>query len=419
MFYKSADGYWYFRYGETEKHECKQNFGFKHPGKWLRAIAALSNNKGGHLLFGIKDKEVINGAISEDSFRVYGMHSKEFENADPADISRIVRATFDPTPSIEISSYDLEGKQVGIIYVHQHTARPVIAVRNVNEIKEGDIYFRYPGISTRIKYSDLRSILDERDRHAREQILPMVQKILDRGPEKTMVADLSDGTLGDAHGSIFLNEDLVRQISFIKEGEFSEKSGKPTLRLVGNVKTYDPNAPVVRREFITTEDLFRDFISQAETSNPKEYIRCAIEGSTVLWAPIFFFSRQANLDSYQLAQYISALKASKKRKDIYSQRARGDVSAYRSEGGMAEEFRAELEDGRLPEIDDPKLAASFGRALTALSSRPPLSLKELLAVVSRSFSVIEQVNKPELKSPIRRGIARLDELYYGLQYNIS
>ncbi len=39
----------------------------------------------------------------------------------------------------------------------------------------------------------------------------------------------------DSDGSIFLDEDLIEKISFIKKGSFSNK-GKPTLRLIGNVQ---------------------------------------------------------------------------------------------------------------------------------------------------------------------------------------
>ena len=75
----------------------------------------------------------------------------------------------------------------------------MIACKNEGkgDIREGDIFFRYPGQSTRISYSDLRAMLDERDAQARAEILPMIQRLLALGPERAMVADLREGSLLD------------------------------------------------------------------------------------------------------------------------------------------------------------------------------------------------------------------------------
>lgn len=43
-FGKGSDGIWRLLRGETDRCECKANFGFKHQDKWLRPIAALANN---------------------------------------------------------------------------------------------------------------------------------------------------------------------------------------------------------------------------------------------------------------------------------------------------------------------------------------------------------------------------------------
>jgi len=42
MFIRSEAGAWKFKHGESDCHECKEGFGFRHSDKWLRAIAALA-----------------------------------------------------------------------------------------------------------------------------------------------------------------------------------------------------------------------------------------------------------------------------------------------------------------------------------------------------------------------------------------
>ena len=92
----------------------------------------------------------------------------------------------------------------------------MIALRDDGkEIKEGDIFFRYPGESSRMKYSDLREILDDRDRQSREQILPMVEKLLQLDPQNAMVADLSSGVISDEKRSMIIGEELLDKIKFI------------------------------------------------------------------------------------------------------------------------------------------------------------------------------------------------------------
>ncbi len=214
---KSA-GCWRFRHGESDQHECKEGFGFKHSDKWLRAIAALANNKGGYVVFGVRDKTIVSEKIAEDSFKVVGLESDEFENADPVQFTKRLKTTFDPTPLVEAASLEIGGKKVGILRIHQHASRPVIALKNEGQqVKEGDIYFRYPGQSSRIKYSDLRAILDDRDQVARAQILPMVEKLLSLGPRDAMVADLAKGTLVDGKHTLVIGEDLLERIKFIRE----------------------------------------------------------------------------------------------------------------------------------------------------------------------------------------------------------
>lgn len=84
MFEKDAGGVWRFKFGESEAHECKQDFGFKHAGKWLRAVAALANNSGGYVVFGVKDKKVTGEKVDPESYKVTGLKGADFGNADHA-----------------------------------------------------------------------------------------------------------------------------------------------------------------------------------------------------------------------------------------------------------------------------------------------------------------------------------------------
>lgn len=413
MFEKQVGGAWRFKHGESDRHECKQDFGFRYAGKWLRAVAALANNAGGYIVFGVKDKKITDGKIDPDSYTVSGLNSPEYLNADPVDFTKRIKATFDPTPKVESAILDLEGTSVGIMYVHQHGSRPVIAQKgDGDQVKEGDIFFRYPGQSARIKYSDLRTILDERDRQSREQILPMVEKLLQLGPRDAMVADLAGGILSDENRSIMIGEDLLEKIKFIREGEFDEKQGEPTLKLVGEVQAIEGAGGVVRKAFVTPADLLEDFLHLKSPYDPKEYIRCAVEGGNGSWLPMHYYAWKAGLSTDGLAKFIMATKASKKRRQTYRDRANGKISAFQKSGGQPEVFKAKIEGGTLPDLVSPTDSANAGRAAAALSAKPPVDLTDMLGWLEKASDVIQGSNKPSWMSAIRRGLARIDELYF-------
>lgn len=404
-------GCWHFRHNESERHECKEGFGFRYADKWLRAVGALANNRGGYVIFGVRERVEEGG---ERGFEVVGLDSPEFEDADPVEFTKQLKATFDPTPVVEAVTVNIGGRKIGVLHVHRHVSRPIIAVRNIGQhVKEGDIYFRYPGQSSRIKYSDLRAIFDERDRQARADIMPMIETLLSLGPDKAMIADLANGTLADGTRSFTIGEDLLDRIKFIREGQFSEKEGTPTLKLVGDVQAVDVDGQVIRKGFVTPTDLLNDFLDQHTPYEPKEYIRCAVEGGNGGWLPMHYFARKAGLNQQGLGAYIMATGAPHRRKELYAHRASGKTSAFSAAGGQPAQLIELLKSGHLPEIADIKVAANFGRAVAGLAVTPAAELTDMLGALKISADLVQSSKKPSWLSPIRRGIARLDELYFG------
>jgi predicted HTH transcriptional regulator len=159
---------WRLKAGETDEHECKENFSFQDV-RWMKAVAALANHRGGYLLFGIYDKGKKGPNDKDLGLVVCGLKTDHFEKADIAKFSTRLKSMFDPTPQFTTAAVKVGGLTVGVLHVKQHPSRPVIATKQEGDIREGDIHFRYPGQSSRIKYSDLRAILDDRDSLSVEQ----------------------------------------------------------------------------------------------------------------------------------------------------------------------------------------------------------------------------------------------------------
>lgn len=409
--FTEIDGTHSFKHGESDRHECKEGFGFKHCDKWLRAIGALANNRGGYVVFGVR--ETVGSDGSKTSFDVVGL-ADDFENADPVEFTKRLKATFDPTPVVDIVSIEIGAKKIGILHVHQHSARPVIAMRNEGIlVKEGDVYFRYPGQSSRIKYSDLRTIFDERDKQARADIMPMIERLLQLGPQNAMIADLTNGTLADGSRSFSIGKELIDQIKFIREGEFIQKEGAMALRLVGDIQPVESDGQIIRRGFVTSADLLNDFLEQQTPYEPKEYIRCAVEGGNGAWLPLHYFAGRCGLNRDGLVAYISAIGAPQVRKDLYAARAFGKQSAYSLAVGHSVDVIADLKAGSVPAITDIRTAAHLGRAVAGLKRKPAAELSDMLRALKIGLDMVQASKRPSWLSPIRRGISRLDELYFG------
>lgn len=163
----------------------------------------------------------------------------------------------------------------------------------------------------------------------------MVEKLLQLGPRDAMVTDLADGIMTDEKRSIAIGEDLLDKIKFIRAGEFDEKAGEPTLKLVGDVQAVDGAGSVLHKGFAILTDLIRDFLDGTSPYDPKDYVRCAVEVSNGAWIPMHFYGEKAGLNRKGDADFIHMTKAREKRKQTYADRALGKISPYQKAGGSA------------------------------------------------------------------------------------
>src|SRR5665647_1392236 len=95
---------WLVNAGESDVIECKLNYGVTAPV--IRAIAGFANNKGGHILFGIRDNTNV----------VEGMSDDKFNTLDPAVLNSHLVSTLDPVPRVSRIAVNIGGKSVCLLY---------------------------------------------------------------------------------------------------------------------------------------------------------------------------------------------------------------------------------------------------------------------------------------------------------------
>ena len=417
LFAPDEYGIWRLTVGETDEHECKSNFGLRHRADWMRAIAALANNRGGYIFFGVLDKDGTGEGADNHSYRVAGLPNDAFQKADPAQIATLVKDALDPTPRIRIDVIKIGGQVVGVIFVEQHPARPVIVrATDSGGLREGDIFYRYPGRSDRIKYSDLRAILDERDLTARRDVLPLVEKLIELGPKHALVADLKSGLLEGSGRQVVIDPALIEQITFIREGEFSEKLGAPTLRLIGNVTTLDGksiDSHVVRRN-VTPDAVLRNFLNKVEIVEPLQYL-AYLAHSPRSWLPIWYYVNASERSVEEIINILESETASYKiSRDCAVERLLGKKSAFKFTPGKPASILSEFREGRVFSPGGGKDDIAFALAVQGLSDRQ-VDFSKILSVLEECFDRAQGDDSRSalLRSAIFRAACRLDELLFG------
>jgi len=415
LFAADANGTWRLICGETEQHECKANFGLKHYLEWIRVVAALANNRGGYIFFGVQDRAGSAAAATNKIYTVTGLSTGDFERTDPAEFTRLIRSYLDPTPKVQTAVAVIGTKTIGVMHVEQHPGRPVIARTGDGKIiKEGDIFFRYSGSCERIKYSDLRIILDERDAAVRSDMLPLITRLLALGPARALIADLDNGILDDGKRPIVIDPTLLNQIKFIREGEFHEKSGAPTLKLIGEVTANsDAVATKIVRANVTPDAVLRNFLTGEKVAHPLDYLVHSAHSSRE-WLPLWFYVRQAGISAMDAIEHLNKEGASRpSHRDGAVARLSGKRTAYNVNNGKPKKLVKAFCEGNIEEPKDDSDANKFALAVQGLpNGQGNLDEFRMLLLKCYERAVSQTPAHKSLRSAVFRAACRLDELQW-------
>lgn len=217
---------------EGQELEFKEQFNLAGLADYFRDFAAFANNRGGYLIFGVKDKPRELGGLSRSS-------RAQFEKIDPERISGYLLEIFSSEIAWEQASIEHRGKAFGVFRIHESRCKPVIARKDEGKdqiIKNGEVYYRYGGRTQRIQAAELESIISQRIEQNNRDWLDLMEKIGRAGPQNAAILDTENGLIEKGDSQILVvDEDLVSKLSFVREGEFKERMGAPTLKLVGDV----------------------------------------------------------------------------------------------------------------------------------------------------------------------------------------
>lgn len=296
--------------------EYKESFGWKSLSEYFKAMAAFSNRDGGYIIFGIKDKP----------HELLGLKSealKRFEEIDNQVWSTHLREHFSPEIIWEKIIFNFEGNNYGVLYTYSAKEKPVICKKDADELRKGAIYYRYNSQNSEIDYPELHNTIEEEKNKINSIWMQTIRQIGDSGVTKTALLDLKSGKMTGANTSLYIDESLLNDISFVQEGSFVETGGNPALKVVGQVQTVVGAQRVVveqeRNKAINADEIINSFITQEKVNNPLEFVKQICYQNTGNM-PVYYYLNLANKNDDEAISFIESVPINYMSKDLLKRR---------------------------------------------------------------------------------------------------
>jgi hypothetical protein len=405
---------------ESSRIEFKESFGWKSLSVYLRTMSAFANAKGGYIVFGVKN----------NPREIVGLKGKNLENFESIDLERITEFLsehFDQEISYEIQVAEYNAKRLGLIWVAESTTKPVICKKNHSnqELKEGEIYYRYRGRSQKIRYAELNAILVERRDSEQKKWMRLFQKIAKAGIDNAGVIDFSTGEISEGKKTIVLDKDLASRLNFIKSGEFSESKGKPTLRVIGEAVEIDNLTPLPGRPRIIkirgyeTEDIILNFLRERNVEEPEAVLRALCSQSSA-FMPIYYYVRMAKLSNNESIEILKKIVSRGGVRDRLITRIDKDDSQFvglpRSETPSSREKQEFIEKICRKRVSQTLSESEVKRCMQSIRAMDDDEIhsnkKYLCKVIERNFLKFFESTDSNLVDALRRAICRVDEALY-------
>jgi hypothetical protein len=296
--------------------EYKESFGWKSLSEYFKAMAAFANRDGGYIVFGIKDKP-------HKLLGLQGNALERFENIDNQQWSTNLREYFSPEIIWEKCITEFEGQKYGVLYTYSAKSKPIICKKDADELRKAAIYYRYNSQNSEIDYPELSSIIQQEKDKINERWMKMIRQIGDAGVTRTALLDLSSGKMTGPNATLYIDENLLDEISFVQEGSFVETGGNPALKVVGQVQTVVGAQRVVveqeRNRAINADEIIKSFISQEKVNNPMEFVKqiCYSSSGNL---PVYYYLSLSGTDIDTALAFINDIPINSMAKDILKRR---------------------------------------------------------------------------------------------------
>lgn len=303
--------------------EFKEAFNFQSLGKYIRSAGAFANAKGGYIVYG----------VANAPHKLIGLKDSRFDDLDPEKLSAYLNEHFDPEVEWDRHIHEIDGKEYGILHFRESRNKPVICRKGTDDgkaLKEGEIYYRYKGRTQTIRYAELKELIEERRRHEQLLWFKHLKEIARVGIQEAGIFDLRSGKVTGAGGHFLIDESLLSQVSFIREGEFSEKQGKPTLKIIGEARAVGPSAigtvgkaHIIKTKGIRASDIVLGCLRAEKIAEPQSYLTQICYENTA-FLPFYFLLKPGKMTIEDAARIVGEERSTQPAKTKLLERIKND-----------------------------------------------------------------------------------------------
>lgn len=398
---------------ECETIEFKQSFNWGSRESYARTMAAFANAKGGYIVFGIGDKPR----------SLIGLKNQSFDNLDTEKVTELLNQVFVPEIDWDMHVFELHRKSYGLLYVYESLRKPVICQSNLGKtIKESDIYYRYRGRTERIKYPELAAIFDALKERERNHWLERIKQLATIGIENAAVLDLKTGIAAGSGGKLIIDESLLSQLDFIKEGEFDEREGIPVIKITGEAtpiqgSLIQPTESNYIATGIRTPDIIEAFLGKKKVNNPKEFIKqICFESSAFL--PVYYYANMARITLPMTITLVKEVRNNSPSKRKLLERLEEGIDlkeTVKDTGTPAAEnklrFREMILKGKTIRDISPRKVKYLLQSIRSLNKQEVIE-EYILALLNEIYHEFYSNEDKGIGDQFRRTICYVDELIY-------
>lgn len=397
---------------ENNVLEFKQSFNWSNKSDYAKTMAAFANARGGYIVFGVKN----------NPREIVGLQNTRFEDTDPAIITEFLNTAFSPEIHWDKRQYTAQKMKIGVMYVFEAESKPVVCMKNDGDLKEADIYYRYRARSERIKYAELRTLLEQEREREKRFWADHVERIAKIGITNVGIFDSIKGTVSGPGGSFLISEEILPKLKFIKEGHFAEAAGAPALKLVGDIQVISKDAvqpvqEVVQHRIVTSSDVVYALLERQKVKQPLEFIK-AICFANSGFLPIYYFVNLSQTPIAQILKEIESLESRTAAKDKLVERLSGqeslqsgslnaDTPAARKRKKYFEQLKSKTVPNSIPEAD----LFHFCEAVTHLAKKD-IDWDYISALLKELYKNRYKKSSSNIAGAMRKAICHLDILFY-------
>ena len=404
--------------------EFKESFNLGGMAQYFKTMASFANNSGGYIIFGIGDKPRELLGLSKSSL-------EQFENLKVEEFTKNLLDYFSPEIQWNHCTYEHRDKSFGIIYTYPLTRKPCICKKSYDasnvkySLKEGDIFYRYGGRSERIRYDELEAIMDSSRKDEECQWIEFIKRATKIGIENACLLDLDSGILTGKSGSVVIDESLLSKIAFIREGEFVESKGKPTLRLIGDIREISSGKKIVQERTkkvvraIEPGEIIVAFLEDRNVDEPIEYVKLICNENSANY-PLYYYINKTERTIDYILDVINAITVRGRTKDALLERLNGrKVNQTKIPSNDTQTTRSKIkyrQDWLSNKIGDEFSEKELNYCMEALMSLDDneivLHEKDIKKSLLKLYLKYYENAKSAIAGNIRKAICRVDEAVY-------